>query len=263
MGDTSPPTAETVPACRAKARRATIRSLSRLDPGSVFLIDRAGPEAARAGAAPVAIREAATLAVLCDRDAGLHVLLLRRAASHVFGAHADVYPGGAVDAHDHRLAVAQAANLPDAAWRIAAIRECFEEAGLLPACDGPVPDDARVPIRAALCAGTIDWAEACRALSLRPRPERLVGFAEWTTPPGAPKRYATHFYAVAVPEGPAPVADGHETVAAEWVCPVRALDEARHGRRRLMTPTRATLEQLAGYTTTAEALAGLASAARR
>ena len=74
---------------------------------------------------PVAIRQAATVAVLADARDGLRVLLLRRAASHVFGADADVYPGGAVDAADHHEASA------DAAYRRAAIRECFEEAGLL------------------------------------------------------------------------------------------------------------------------------------
>lgn len=201
----------------------------------------------------VAIRQAATVAVLADSPHGLCVLLLRRAASHVFGANADVYPGGAVDAADHHGASA------DAAYRRAAIRECFEEAGLLVALTAEsagAPADIAAT-RSELCAGDIDWHACCRRLELSFDADALVAFAHWTTPAGAPKRYATQFYAVAAPAGQIATADGDETTQAEWVLPGQALAEARAGKRLLMTPTRATLEQLVGFDSVAAALAGL------
>ena len=202
---------------------------------------------------PVAIRQAATVAVLADARDGLRVLLLRRAASHVFGADADVYPGGAVDAADHHEASA------DAAYRRAAIRECFEEAGLLVALTAEPAGSAAdiAATRAALCAGEIDWRECCCRLALSFEADALVAFAHWTTPAGAPKRYATQFYAVAAPAGQIATADGEETTQAEWVLPSKALAEARAGQRLLMAPTRATLEQLVGFDSVATALAGL------
>ena len=206
---------------------------------------------------PVAVRRAATVAVLADATDGLRVLLLRRAASHVFGAGADVYPGGAVDAADDEM---DATPGTDAAFRQAAIRECFEEAGLLVAlADGPRVNTAeQARLRRALCANSMDWSHCIEALGVRFAPARLLAFANWTTPVGAPKRYATQFYAVAAPAGQIARADGDETVAAAWVTPTAALAEARAGTRYLMTPTQATLQQLAGFATVADALAGLA-----
>ncbi|WP_424821230.1 NUDIX hydrolase [Salinisphaera sp.] len=209
---------------------------------------------------PVAIRDAATVVVLRDgAHGGLEVLLLRRHHGHVFGAGADVFPGGAVDAADVALARRYRAGsrLPDAAWRMAALRECFEEAGML--FTQGVLDAARVAAaRIALNAGRRDWAEVVEALALDIDLTAPIAFARWTTPPGPPKRYATRFYALAAPPGQQARADGRETVAADWIAPAGALAEADAGRRWLMTPTRATLERLAHYRDMTAALAALA-----
>lgn len=208
------------------------------------------------------VRDAATVAVLRDRPGvGLEVLLLRRHQGHVFGAGADVFPGGAVDAADARCARLQRVRggaLTDAAWRVAALRECFEEAGLLIGTPGTAPDpDAIIAQRDALNAGHSDWSTVIEALDMRLDLDGPVAFAHWTTPPGAPKRYATQFYAVAAPAGQIARADGRETVAAAWIAPARALAEASANRRQLMPPTRATLERLTRYNDTATALAKL------
>lgn len=205
--------------------------------------------------APAPIRDAATVAVLRDGpDGGLEVLLLRRHSGHVFGAGADVFPGGAVDIDDVELT--RDAGLADAAWRMAALRECFEEAGLLFTAHAPTAEQI-VDRRRALNAGHCDWRDVIDALALELDLAAPVAFARWTTPPGPPKRYATRFYALAAPRGQHARADGRETVAAEWTAPAAALADADAGRRWLMTPTRATLVQLAHYRDTATALADL------
>ncbi|WP_353224423.1 NUDIX hydrolase [Salinisphaera hydrothermalis] len=205
---------------------------------------------------PVPIRDAATVAVLRDgRGGGLEVLLLRRHASHVFGAGADVFPGGAVDRDDVELT--RDADLTDGPWRMAALRECFEEAGLLCATHDAKTADQIADQRRALNAGRCDWRDVIDALELELDLSMPVAFARWTTPPGPPKRYATRFYALAAPDEQCAQADGRETVAAEWMAPAAALADADAGRRWLMTPTRATLIQLAHYRDTATALAGL------
>lgn len=208
----------------------------------------------------VTIRDAATVAVLRDgARGGLEVLLLRRHHGHVFGAGADVFPGGAVDAADRDLT--RGAPMADAAWRMAALRECFEEAGILFAASAL--DGARIAAqRAALNAGCCDWAGVIEALAMDIDLAAPVAFAHWTTPPGPPRRYATHFYALAAPPGQQARADGRETVAAEWVAPAVALADAEAGARWLMTPTRATLERLVHYRDTVAALAGLAGESR-
>lgn len=205
---------------------------------------------------PVTIREAATVAVLRDAARGeLEVLLLRRHHGHVFGAGADVFPGGAVDAADGELA--RNAGRADGAWRVAALRECFEEAGLLFTTRELEPERVAAE-RAALNAGRRDWAGVLEVLGIELDLRAPVAFARWTTPPGPPRRYATRFYALAAPGAQPARADGRETVAAEWIAPQAALAQAEAGARWLMTPTRATLEQLTHYRDTATALAGLA-----
>lgn len=214
----------------------------------------------------VVVREAATLALLRDADDGLEVLLLRRHPGHVFGANACVFPGGACDAEDSQAlgGIASGADLADAAYRVAAIRECFEEAGLMVALTGVLPGrDICSRWRRTVNAAESNWQRFLRHNDLRMALDQLVDFAAWTTPPGAPKRYATRFYAALAPAGQHAEADGDETVSSSWVKPAAALTEAASGRRHLMPPTRATLETLAEFDDAQAALAGLAARAGR
>src|ERR1700732_3744199 len=94
------------------------------------------------------IRDAATVILVSDRP-DLHVLMLERTRRAVFGPGATVFPGGAVDADDRGPGLlARVVDLNDGtasaeqglgaggrALRVAAVRECFEEAGILLACD--------------------------------------------------------------------------------------------------------------------------------
>ncbi|WP_353247443.1 NUDIX hydrolase [Salinisphaera sp. T31B1] len=218
------------------------------------------------------IREAATVALLRDRCAQLEVLLLRRHSAHVFAANAYVFPGGAVDRADGDagLAARVAGGLeyaeaclgdtgaPTAYWT-AAIRECFEEAGMLIACEaGHVEADRHRRLRDALNNGDMPWAAVIDALDLTFHLERLVYFSHWTTPAGAPKRYSTRFFAAHAPVGQQALCDGSETIQAWWARPADALAACERGEIHLMTPTRATLRRLAGYADASAALDGLA-----
>lgn len=212
----------------------------------------------------VEVRDAATLALLRDGDGGLEVLLLRRDPGHVFGANAYVFPGGACDVADRDALtqVCSGAELSDVLYRVAAIRECFEEAGLMVALTGDLPDDpARTDLRDALNTAQLGWHELLARAGMQMRLDDLVAFACWTTPEGAPKRYATRFFAARAPAGQIAKADGTETVSARWVRPAEALVEADTGRRHLMRPTRASLEMLAEFEDTDTALARLATLA--
>lgn len=207
----------------------------------------------------VAVRNAATVALLRDGASGLEVLLLRRHPGHVFAANAHVFPGGACDpADDHVLPAGENGALGDASFRVAAIRECFEEAGLLVSVRGALPAEPdRRRLRAALNTGRIGWGDLIARSGLSMTLDQLVYFADWTTPAGAPKRYATRFYAAMAPADQTAEADGSETVCARWIRPAEALIEADAGRRHLMLPTRETLRALADYSDAASALTGL------
>lgn len=223
---------------------------------------------------PIVVRDAATTVLLRDEHSGaangLEVLLLRRHANHVFGANAYVFPGGAIDAADRDPALvarcagqtgalARTAVMEKLAAPMAAIRECFEEAGLLVGCavghDDPAQCDA---LRVALNEQTQTWPCVAEALDLTFTLEELVYFAHWTTPIGPPKRYATRFFAAAAPAGDA-LCDGCETTHAWWVTPTTALNAWSRGDIELMEPTSATLASLRGYASTAAALDALAA----
>ncbi|MES1928599.1 NUDIX hydrolase [Salinisphaera dokdonensis CL-ES53] len=223
----------------------------------------------------VVVREAATTVLL--RDAAqrgpdqLEVLLLRRHASHVFGANAYVFPGGAIDEADSDTALAarcisgteQAATAGGSvglAASMAAIRECFEEAGLLVGCVARGDESQRDALRVALNDQTRAWADVAAVLDLRFTLDDLRYFAHWTTPAGPPKRYSTRFFAAAAPDGEA-LCDGHETTHVWWASPAEAVTAHDRGEITLMTPTRATLETLRNYDNVDDALAGLVETA--
>ena len=221
----------------------------------------------------VTVRDAATTALLRDGASnGLEVLLLRRHASHVFGANAYVFPGGALDPADDEAElrarcrggaeiIEETVGDNGFALAMAAIRECFEEAGLLVACTAhaEVMPARREALRHALNTQTTSWAAIVTEMDLRFDLDALAFFAHWTTPAGPPKRYSTRFFAAAAPPGEARC-DGLETTHVWWAQPARAVAAHDRGEIGLMTPTRATLESLAGYADAAAALAALMDA---
>jgi 8-oxo-dGTP pyrophosphatase MutT (NUDIX family) len=199
-------------------------------------------------------RDAATV-LLCRDAPRLEVFLLQRNLGSVFAAGAHVFPGGAVDDDDDELVPAAAGpagptSVPDRA-RVAAIREAFEEAGVLLARDarrgGPVDSASLGEARAALRRGGRTFRELVDQLGVRLDVEALTPIARFVTPPGAPRRFDTWFFVTAAPPGHQYRHDDDETVASVWMQPHDALRADRDGEIWLVEPTRRSLEAISGF----------------
>lgn len=209
--------------------------------------------------------------VLLVRDAApdrsgrseVEVLMLRRNPLLDFVGGAHVFPGGRVDDADHgdadddgptdanASAVLDLADGGRAYW-IAALRECFEETGLLLA-EGPglapllADADRRERARADLEAGVLSFADLCRRESVALRAGALRYFARWITPEPSPRRYDTRFFVAPAPVGQTPVPDAAEALDCEWVRPTAALARDADGDIELILPTRRCLELISPF----------------
>lgn len=226
----------------------------------------------------VPVRSAAT--VILVRDAPeLEVLMLRRRDESLFAAGAYVFPGGALDASDHAPARRPGpplgvAGREDAdacerlgvdagglAYWMAAVRECFEEAGLLVAGtpEGTVADPAVVEQlgvhRPEVEAGRLDFTAMVRDAGLQLTLDEVCYFAHWITPVGPPRRYDTRFFVAAAPVGQEASPDGEETVEAVWMTPAHALGAHDDGAFDLIFPTLRSLAVLARFDTAADVMA--------
>jgi 8-oxo-dGTP pyrophosphatase MutT (NUDIX family) len=222
-------------------------------------------------------REAAT--VMLVRDAPrLEVFMLRRTLAAEFMGGAYVFPGGAVDAEDRAPALlGRCHGRDDSAastqlglhaggmgfW-VAAIREAFEEAGVLLArvattglpidLDDPSTAARLETARRAVGRGERPFLEVVEDEDLLLDAGALHLFSHWITPPGAPRRYDTWFFVAAAPEGHAYLHDDSETVASVWTRPTDALAGAERGELEIIFPTMRNLEQLARFGTAHELL---------
>jgi glyoxylase-like metal-dependent hydrolase (beta-lactamase superfamily II)/8-oxo-dGTP pyrophosphatase MutT (NUDIX family) len=214
---------------------------------------------------PPDARLAASVLFLRDGAAGLEVLMLQRAErdgdprSGVM-----VFPGGVVEASD-AAAGALCLGDDDAAWSqrlgmsrggqafaVAAVREAYEEVGLLLAAstDGATSGvaaqaQALEAWRPRLNAGEVSLAAFCEAHSLRPDLRGLAYAAHWITPPGMPRRFDTRFFWVLAPQGQGAQADQGEAVALAWLTPAEALSPERG--LKLLPVTRRVLQELARF----------------
>jgi glyoxylase-like metal-dependent hydrolase (beta-lactamase superfamily II)/8-oxo-dGTP pyrophosphatase MutT (NUDIX family) len=216
------------------------------------------------------IRPAATVALLRSGASGVEVLLTHRPATMAFGPGLHVFPGGAVDAGDadarllsrsartpEACAAAWVGELPPesaAAHHVAAVRELFEEAGVLLDGSGPEPAD----VAAARASGAA-FADVVDRLDLELRTDRLVPLSRWVTPPNeVTRRYDARFFVAALPDGAGITLDDREVAAHEWTTPGAALEARAAGRIDLWPPTSTTLQQLAPARSLADVAAFLA-----
>lgn len=176
-----------------------------------------------------------------------------------------VFPGGVLEPGDSDPChgggqIAADSDLP---WRIAAIREVFEETGVLLARrygEGDLLSPAALaPIAARqrnrLNRSEISFGELLRMEELTAAPELLVPFGHWITPAVLPKRFDTRFYAARAPDGQIGLHDDRELVASRWIRPCDALAEAAANNVRIVFATRLNLERLALSKTVDQALA--------
>ncbi len=218
---------------------------------------------------PATPRPAATVVLLRDSADGVEVFMLRRDPALTFGGGAYVFPGGSVDAADrsprtqrlvegHDDARASARLGLDSgglAYWIAAIRECYEEAGVLLARDARgvllgsgTEHDAELELaRQRLISGGDGFAAFCEERRIALAAGELSYLSHWITPEAAPKRFDTRFFVASAPPGQVARACQQETIAHCWIRPEAALERGRAGAMQLMFPTRKTLESLSGY----------------
>lgn len=206
-------------------------------------------------------KPAATVMLLRDGHAGLEVFMVARHHEIDFASGALVFPGGRLEPADIELAedATLRALSPDVdatarALRIAAIRETYEECGILLARPRGSADPISAAGLAALHAKR-PFAELLRHGQLVPATDLLVPFAHWITPAFLPKRFDTHFFAAWVPAGQTGIHDGREAVDSIWISPQQALDNAETGRFTLVFATRRNLWKLAQFATAGVALA--------
>jgi len=215
---------------------------------------------------------AATVTLVRDTARGLEVLLLQRNHESGFMPGMFLFPGGAVDPEDAAPEMCERCRGLDEqragamlgtaeralAYWTAAIRECFEEAGVLlayGAAGGMIKlDDAEIrsryaAYRAQLNAGKHTFVDVLRAEGLQLAVDRLTYFSHWITPVGAPRRYDTRFFVAAAPAEQDALHDNRETIHHVWMAPGAALDRYRRGEYKMRSPTVKTLEDFAAYDT--------------
>ena len=212
---------------------------------------------------PAAPRPASTILLLRDGPTGLEVFMVVRHHEIDFASGALVFPGGRLEAADTELAAdicgrdrrprLQDADDPTLPFKIAAIREAFEECGVLLA--RPASEERFVPAeRASALDRRAPFAGLMARERLAPAIDALVPFARWITPAFLPKRFDTHFFLALTPPDQALAHDGRETVDSIWIAPRDAL--ALNGERfKLLFPTERNLWKLARHADAGAALA--------
>ena len=212
----------------------------------------------------VPILPAATILLLRDAPA-FEVLMVKRHHQIDFAAGALVFPGGKTHAGDadprwEERTLGWGAALPEKRpLRIAAIREAYEEAGILLACklDGsPFRGDERAAAaREDIAKDRRPFLDLIEELDVYLDLEALSVFAHWITPKLVPRRFDTWFYVAEAPEDQLALCDGSETVDAEWIAPSEAIRLADLGERTVIFPTRMNLKLLAEASSADDAVA--------
>lgn len=223
--------------------------------------------------APVEARLAATLLLVRDGACGLEVLMIQRHHEMAFASGAAVFPGGKVtEWDDEPHFAARGAGQGDLdreqrAARVAAIRETYEECGLLLAREAAGTTllghqrlaALRLRWQERIAGGGSGFADMVRQEGVELAADLMLPFAHWVTPAASPKRFDTRFFIAPAPAGQLAQHDGSEAVDAFWVRPADALDGCAQGARTIMYPTLSNLALLADSADVASAL----SAARR
>ena len=186
-----------------------------------------------------------------------------------FSSGALVFPGGSVDKGDQEIianpalyAGGEGLDASAMSFRIAAIRETFEESGILLArvsgsnslVDARRASEIEAAHRAALCEGKTTFSQILADNGLLLALDELVPYAHWITPEGMPKRFDTWFFLAAAPPEQVGAHDGRESTDSIWVSPREALAGGESGRFKLPFPTTRNLIRLGKQPNTRAAL---------
>lgn len=180
------------------------------------------------------IRQAATLLLVRSAGDEFEVLLGKRGRNARFVAGAHVFPGGGVDPDDGGTDATRVAGGRHDPWKMAAVREAFEEVGILVGSSQSAPAERQG-----------GFYETLRAAGLTIDLDALHYLSTWVTPPGLPWRYDTRFFLAEADQDPS--IDGYEFVEASWITPGAALAKAEQGLWAMVSPTIAHLRFLSSF----------------
>lgn len=222
---------------------------------------------------PAPTLASSTVLLLRDDRGPFEVFMVQRHHQIDFASSALVFPGGKVDAADRdpalraRCTGAEALDDDTFAIQVSAVRETFEECGVLlaRACGDErlMPESEVRPLetryRADLVAGRVTLREIAEAHDLALALDVLVPFAHWITPEFMPKRFDTWFYLVPAPRDQVAAHDGEESVDSVWIAPDAAIADAKAGLRTIIFPTLRNVIKLGRAKSVAEAIANARS----
>ncbi len=215
-------------------------------------------------------QEAATVVLLREGpspEGGIQVYMMRRRGSLRFAPDHSVFPGGKLDPEDRsprvlsrctglseREATSVLTGRPEGpaglGYWVAAVRELFEETGILLSTPA-LPPDTRERARAALLTGALTWREFLEEDNLTCDTSALRYLGRWITPSSEPIRYDTRFFVARLPAGQEPregvPGTAGESVAAEWVTPRQALTRWEKREMIMLPPTATTLRYLTQF----------------
>ncbi|MFT7684887.1 MAG: 8-oxo-dGTP pyrophosphatase MutT (NUDIX family) [Candidatus Azotimanducaceae bacterium] len=207
----------------------------------------------------------ATILMLRDGAEGLEVFMVVRHHEIDFASGALVFPGGKLAVGDDQVShLCQGASNDETEidYQVGAIREAFEECGILLAREKGETELIGAPrlatlehYRKPLAHGELTIEAFLEAESLELACDRLEHYAHWVTPAMMPKRFDTQFYLAKAPSDHLAVHDGYESVDSIWIKPENALEGAKSGEFTIIFPTRLNIEMLGNAKTTAEAFA--------
>jgi 8-oxo-dGTP pyrophosphatase MutT (NUDIX family) len=217
-------------------------------------------------------RPASTILLLRDSKSReeIEVFMMVRHYEIDFNSGALVFPGGSVDNGDQEIIArpelysgADGLEAAELSFRIAAIRETFEESGILLArpkgsnslVDARRAGEIEAAHRADLCASKITFLKVLTDNGMLLALDELVPYAHWITPEGMPKRFDTWFFLAAAPPEQAGAHDGKESTDSIWVSPREALEGGESGRFKLPFPTTRNLIRLGKQKSVKAALA--------
>ena len=206
-------------------------------------------------------RPASTVLLLRDSAARreVEVFMMVRHYEIDFASGALVFPGGSVDKNDREIIArpelysgGEGLDADALSFRVAAIRETFEESGILLArpkgsttlLDAARASEIEAAHRAALCEGKINFLNVLADNGLWLALDELTPYAHWITPEGMPKRFDTWFFLAAAPPDQLGAHDGRESTDSIWVSPREALQGGESGRFKLPFPTTRNLIKL-------------------